>query len=665
MDKHFYDIDEATDYFREHTEDILNQITEPAKKRGYVCNLCGNGTGKKGDGLIFNPKTRDGKGLICFKGTCGFSGDIIDYVGKVYDIGSNEFMKQLRKCGELLGFNVIIDSHQKSQKMDYQTRKPSQKQTMKEEKHSKSEKVENEIDYTDFFLKANKNIKKTEYHRGITLETLNKYKIGYCEKWKHPKSPNSMPSPRLIIPTSKYSYDARDTRINLTELQKEYSKQKVGKTHVFNNRAFKESQKPIYVVEAPIDALSIIDVGGEAVAMGSALFVNIFMTEISQNRPKQPLIIALDNDASGEENTEKLKEALNDRRIDYYTYSPAGNCKDPNEALNKNRKKFAEAVKFGEDRKAAEQYTYRKRSAYYRLPEFMDGIADSVNTPAQSTGFKRLDDALNGGMRKGLYLIGAITSLGKTTLALQMADQIAQTGRDVLIFTLEMDAAELISKSISRQTFISEMKSCGKSRYAKTDIGISDGSLYKKYNQKERDLINKSIAAYGEYSKHIFYREGMGDIGVEDIRKEIAEYIKIYEKTPIVIIDYIQILKPEDVRATDKRIIDTIVSKLSRLAREFKLPILGISSFNRENYTNKVTFKAFKESGNIEYSGDVVMGLQFHGAGEDNFDDTEAKRKNPREVELIILKARKARVGAVIKFKYNAFYNYFEEVDDF
>ena len=46
------------------------------------------------------------------------------------------------------------------------------------------------------------------------------------------------------------------------------------------------------------------------------------------------------------------------------------------------------------------------------------------------------------------------------------------------------------------------------------------------------------------------------------------------------------------------------------------MPVLGISSFNRDNYNNPVGMQSFKESGAIEYSSDVLIGLQFKGVGE-------------------------------------------------
>lgn len=70
-----------------------------------------------------------------------------------------------------------------------------------------------------------------------------------------------------------------------------------------------------------------------------------------------------------------------------------------------------------------------------------------------STGFENLDKLLDGGLYPGLYVIGANSSLGKTTLVLQIADSIAKSGQGVLIFSLEMSRFELIAKTLSRMSF--------------------------------------------------------------------------------------------------------------------------------------------------------------------------------------------------------------------
>jgi len=88
---------------------------------------------------------------------------------------------------------------------------------------------------------------------------------------------------------------------------------------------------------------------------------------------------------------------------------------------------------------------------------------------------------------------------------------------------------------------------------------------------------------------------------------------------------------------------------------------VAISSLNRANYNTAISMEAFKESGGIEYSSDVLIGLQLAGAGVPNFDPTAEKQKYPREIELVILKNRSAAVGDKIKFKYYPMFNYFIE----
>jgi replicative DNA helicase len=71
---------------------------------------------------------------------------------------------------------------------------------------------------------------------------------------------------------------------------------------------------------------------------------------------------------------------------------------------------------------------------------------------------------------------------------------------------------------------------------------------------------------------------------------------------------------------------------------------------------------SFKESGAIEYSSDVLIGMQLKGAGDKNADLEELKKKTPREVELKILKNRNGRTGEVIDFEFYSKYNDFEEI---
>lgn len=635
--------------FKRQLRTYVESITSKSKGANmYVCPICGSGTKSHGTGAF---SIKNGTSWKCF--SCGKGGDIFDLIGEYEGIANHS--EQLKRAEELLETytdrSTVQDDFRKNQNQ------PKNEQYIHRNIHT--------TDYTNFFLQANRNIEKTNYHRGLSIETLNRFKIGYVENWRHPKAHKAPASPRLIIPTSKESYLARDTRDQIPEDQKPYSKSKVGNIHLFNTEVLETATKPIFIVEGELDALSIIEVGGEAIALGTTAKVKSFLELLKTNKPEQPFIISLDNDKEGEKACRELTDGLRELKISFYKFNPAGKYKDANEALLGNREAFKRAVEEAEHIKdkeeQAQREAYLSTSTAYYLQDFINGISDSVNTPYISTGFKILDNVLDGGLYEGLYIVGAISSLGKTTLITQIADQIAQVGQDVLIFSLEMARAEIMAKSISRHTLQQVLRSGSEINNAKTARGITTGKRYGNYSKAELELIKGAILAYSQYAKHIYISEGIGDIGAEQIRESVRQHTFFTGDTPVVIIDYLQILAPYSERATDKQNTDKVVMELKRISRDFKTPIIGISSFNRANYSVAVTMESFKESGAIEYSSDVLIGLQLKGAGKKDFDVNEAKKRSPREIELVILKNRNGSTGDKITFNYYPLFNYFEE----
>ena len=649
---------DAKDQLRQFLTPYVESITSRSKGANmYICPICGSGNGRNGTGAF---SVKNGISWKCF--SCDKGGDIFDLIGAVEGIA--DYSEQIKRAGELFG--VTIDPYHSTAREDFSPVRVYQNKP-KTEQHTyinihTSAYTE---DYTQFFTQANRDIGKTSYHRGLTLETLNRFKLGFVESWTHPKAPQAPPSPRLIIPTSKHSYLARDTREQIPEKQRAYSKSKVGSIHLFNADALQTATKPIFIVEGELDALSIIDVGGEAVGLGTTTKVKSLLELLKTKKPTQPLIIALDNDEAGEKAYKELSEGLQRLSIPFYRFNLAGEYKDANEALQRNREALKQAVEDAEhiqdEAEQAQREAYLSTSTAHYLQSFKDEIADSVNTPYISTGFKKLDEALDGGLYAGLYVVGAISSLGKTTFCLQIADQIAASGQDVLIFSLEMARAEIMAKSISRHTLQQVLTTGGDIRNAKTTRGITTGKRYESYNKTERELINTAIVAYSQYAEHIYISEGVGDIGTKQIKETVKQHILYTGNTPIVVIDYLQIIAPADMRATDKQNTDKAVLELKRISRDYKTPVIGISSFNRASYSVAVTMEGFKESGAIEYSSDVLIGLQLKGVGKKDFDANEAKKKSPREIELVILKNRNGRTGDKLGYKYYPLYNYFEE----
>ena len=192
--------------------------------------------------------------------------------------------------------------------------------------------------------------------------------------------------------------------------------------------------------------------------------------------------------------------------------------------------------------------------------------------------------------------------------------------------------------------------------------GVLDGKRYPHYPPAEVTHLAEAKQRYGSYAKHLWFREGDHETSLDFLRAEVARHIRETGTRPVVLIDYLQIIAPVDVHFSDKQYLDRIVCSLKKLSCEQELTIVAISSFNRENYNMEVSMSAFKESGGIDYSADVLIGLQAKGAGKPGFNIDEAKRADPREIELRILKNRSAAIPQPIPYRYYPAYSCFEEL---
>ena len=645
---------EERDHLRGHLRAYVESITEPSKSGKYVCPLCSSGKGRHKTGAF--SVTDNGDYWKCF--SCGESGDIFDLIARLNGLDPRrDYPKAVQLARAFAGYDTTTITPPK--------KAVQEAPNCKQPKAAPPE--EAPTNYRPFLLRAAKDIDKTTYHRGISIETLQKYGVGYVAEWKHPNRPNDKASARLIIPTSDYSYTARATTAPEYMPPGQAKVMKVGKTHLFNAQALQTAKAPIWITEGEIDALSIIDAGGEAVGLGGVGQVHLLLKAVQETKPVQPLVVNMDSDEAGMKACKELVEGLTAANIPFHAcFFDENEGKDANEALTKDRatliKNIEHAGELAKDDQTEEREEYLRTSTAGYLQAFVDDIQNNAGAHAIPTGFNKLDEVLDGGLYDGLYIVGAISSLGKTTLISQIGDNIAKDGRDVLIFSLEMARTELMSRSISRHTLEITLATGGEVSDAKTALGISVGSRYRSYSERECKLIKAAIGAYGEYANHIYIKEGLGDIGANQIRAAVERHISLTGNTPVVIVDYLQLLAPYNDRSTDKQNMDKAVMELKRISRDAKTPVIAISSFNRASYSTPVAMEAFKESGAIEYSSDVLIGLQLKGAGGSDFDANEAKRRTPREIELVILKNRKGRVGDKLELSYQPLFNYFEEV---
>ena len=248
--------------------------------------------------------------------------------------------------------------------------------------------------------------------------------------------------------------------------------------------------------------------------------------------------------------------------------------------------------------------------------------------------------------------MGAISSMGKTTLALQIAEQIADSGRAALFVTIEQSAKELVAKSLSRLTATMDGV-----QYAATANEISSPSIRAGWGERQTEHLAQACEAFCKRSARLRIVEAVKQPTVSDIEAAARMFARREPRPPVVFIDYLQLLKPPNDRDDDKRATDGNIRQLRQLARDLQTPVVVISSLNRSSYSTGVTFESFKESGAIEYGSDLLLGLQPFNMSNDlaNVDEKKAKGRSRqlmrnhkseaiRKCEITILKNRNGAV---------------------
>ena len=242
------------------------------------------------------------------------------------------------------------------------------------------------------------------------------------------------------------------------------------------------------------------------------------------------------------------------------------------------------------------------------------------------TGYSNLDSVCP--LYSGLYVLGAVSSLGKTTFMNQMSYQIAEQGFDVVFFSYEQSRLELVSKSMSRLSYL--LKS------PVTALDIRHG-----FHSEQLESVKDE---YAKVAKFEYVIEAQFGDTVDNICVTVENFVKRGIK-PVVIVDYLQIVssKNSDQISFAKENVDYTVKKLKNLQRKHGLVVFVVSSLNRQNYLTQIDFESFKESGGIEYTADVVFGMQLKCMNEAIFDGQaglnkkrervlKAKAENPRKI---------------------------------
>lgn len=254
----------------------------------------------------------------------------------------------------------------------------------------------------------------------------------------------------------------------------------------------------------------------------------------------------------------------------------------------------------------------------------------------------------------GIYVIGAPSSAGKTTFALQLMKQLADKTEPSLFLSYEMEEKALLRKLVAHEFF--KRKSAGDDVYLLSSVDIQRAGIKKDFlveGIKEMALIDRLKIKRVDWQ-------------AEELLKQLydfAEYTKKnFSRPPTIAIDYLQLVPNQNLQ-TAKDKIDYLLVRLREFQVKTQATLILISSLNRSNeLKDSLTLSCFKESGAIEYTADVVWVLEPIRKDSNETRIQAEKRMRESSERAMYLRCLKNREGACYEvcFVYHAVYDTFK-----
>ncbi len=276
--------------------------------------------------------------------------------------------------------------------------------------------------------------------------------------------------------------------------------------------------------------------------------------------------------------------------------------------------------------------------AFLPIKPFLEEAFDRIdriskhkgNLRGISTGFKGLDTILSGLQNSDLIILAARPSMGKSSLALDIAKNVAlKEKKSVGLFSLEMSKDQLIDRLISSESNIDSWK-------------IRQGHLSSEGENNDFVCIQHAL---GTLSEAPIFIDDASSCTVLQMRA-MARRLQASHGLGIIIIDYLQLIEPNNKIMSSVQQITEISRQLKGLARELNVPVLALSQLSRavEQRTPKIPrLSDLRESGALEQDADVVLLI---------YRDDAYNEETPRKgiADIIVAKHRNGPIGRVELF---------------
>ena len=255
--------------------------------------------------------------------------------------------------------------------------------------------------------------------------------------------------------------------------------------------------------------------------------------------------------------------------------------------------------------------------------ERIDELFNSNTTmTGLSTGFNDLDKMTSGMQKSDLVIVAARPSMGKTTFAMNLVENILMgADKPVLVFSLEMPAEGLVTRMLASLGRIDQTR-------------VRDGKL-------EEDDWPRLTTAVNMLKDKPLYIDDTSGLSPNEMRARARRIAREHGSMGMIMIDYLQLMSLKGAVESRTQEISEISRSLKAIAKELECPVIALSQLNRslENRPNKRPINSdLRESGAIEQDADVIM---FIYRDEVYNEDTELKGR----AEIIIGKQRNGPIG--------------------
>ncbi len=249
-----------------------------------------------------------------------------------------------------------------------------------------------------------------------------------------------------------------------------------------------------------------------------------------------------------------------------------------------------------------------------------------------STGFKDIDE-MTAGLQKGDFIIlAARPSMGKTAMALNIAEEVCKSGKSVQVFSLEMTGSQLVQRSLA-------------------SVGRVDAQRMRSGNFIDSDWGKLSGANEKIFKWKLQIEDGFNQT-LLDIRAAARRQSRTKQGLDFIIIDYLQLINSHDRQQSREQEVAKMSRSLKQLAKELNVPVMVLAQLNRgleAREDKRPRNSDLRESGSLEQDADVIIFLhrETYFCPECRTLNEDCGKNHYNTAEAIISKQRNGPTGTV------------------